>query len=221
MRTPASKCCRARPRRGSAKPGPAQDHHRDALSLTRARRVSHFHQNATTAQLCTTRSRRSRKWLRDGAMVAPLPMETSAAQPSKTPLRYANPIHAASKSDTPRVSGDQSGARESQSTAGADTKEPLNTCNRRLSTRALPTVPHPASTVAGARALSTPSDSWPPPSTKRYAVAAVPEGPTPHESAAAVLAMLASLGLIATDTIAASGRDDARRIGPPAHRVNG
>lgn len=46
-------------------------------------------------------------------------------------------------------------------------------------------------------------------------------GATPHESAAAVHAMLASLGLIATDTVAASGRDDARRIGPPAHRVNG
>jgi hypothetical protein len=51
-------------------------------------------------------------------------------------LRHANPIHAASKSD---VSGDQSGTRESQSTAGADTKEQLNTCNRRLFTRALPT----------------------------------------------------------------------------------
>jgi hypothetical protein len=48
-----------------------------------------------------------------------------------------------------------------------------------------------------------------------------PGRPAPHESAAAVLAMLASLGLIATDTVAASGRDDARRIGPPAHRVNG
>jgi hypothetical protein len=73
-------------------------------------------------------------------------------------LRYANPIHAASKSDTPRVSGDQSGAREGQSTAGADTKERLNTCNRRLFTRALPTYGHPASTVGGARALSTPGD---------------------------------------------------------------
>lgn len=46
-------------------------------------------------------------------------------------------------------------------------------------------------------------------------------GATPHESAVAVLAMLASLGLIATETVAASGRDDARRIGPPAHRVDG
>jgi hypothetical protein len=87
-------------------------------------------------------------------------------------LRYANPIHAASKSDTPRLSGDRSGAREGQSTAGADTKERLNTCNRRLFTRVLPTVRHPASTVGGARALSTPGNSRPPSSTKRYAVAA-------------------------------------------------
>jgi hypothetical protein len=40
-------------------------------------------------------------------------------------MRYANPINAASKSDTPRVSGDRSGAREGQSTAGADTEERL------------------------------------------------------------------------------------------------
>jgi hypothetical protein len=39
---------------GSAKPGPAQDHHRDALSRTRARRVSHFRQNATSTHLDTT-----------------------------------------------------------------------------------------------------------------------------------------------------------------------
>ena len=52
-------------------------------------------QKATTAQLDTTRSRRSRKWLRDGcaicAMVAPLPMETSAAQPSKTQFAVRQP----------------------------------------------------------------------------------------------------------------------------------
>jgi hypothetical protein len=38
--------------------------------------------------------------------------------------------------------------------------------------RALPTGPHPESTVGGARTLSTPSDSRPPSSTKRYADAA-------------------------------------------------
>jgi hypothetical protein len=66
----------------------------------------------------------------------------------------------------------QSGAREGQSTAGADTKERLNTCNRRLFTRALPTyaIQHRPSAVL---ALSvTPGDSWPASSTKRYAVAA-------------------------------------------------
>jgi hypothetical protein len=93
------------------------------------------------------------------AMVAPLPMETSAAQPSKTPFAVRQPDPRRQQKRTPRVSGDQSGAREGQSTAGADTKEGLNTCNRQRFTRALPTVPHPASTVVGARALSTPSDS--------------------------------------------------------------
>ena len=113
------------------------------------------------------------------AMVAPLPMEHPRRNRQRRRLRYANPIHAASKSDTPRVSGDQSGAREGQTTAGADTKERLNTCNRQLLTRALPTVPNPASTVGDARALSTPGDSRPPSSTKRYAVAAVERAKRP------------------------------------------
>jgi hypothetical protein len=96
------------------------------------------------------------RWLRDSARwLRRHPWKHPRRNRQRRRLRYANPIHAASKSDTPRVSGDQSGAREGQSTAGADTKERLNTCNRRLLTRALPTyaIPHRPS---AALALSVP-----------------------------------------------------------------
>jgi hypothetical protein len=77
------------------------------------------------------------RWLRDSArLLRHYPWKHPRRNRQRRRLRYANPINAASKSDTPRVSGDQSGAREGQSPAGADTEERLNTCNRRLFTRA-------------------------------------------------------------------------------------
>jgi hypothetical protein len=78
---------------------------------------------------------RSARWLRH------YPWKHPRRNRQRRSLRYANPIHAASKATRHGCSGDQSAAREGQSTAGADTKERLNTCNRRLFTRALPTVP--------------------------------------------------------------------------------
>ena len=69
-------------------------------------------------------------------MVARVTHGNSTKQPSNTTFAEHQTAPAASKSDTPRVSGDQSGAREGQSTGGADAEERLNTCNRRLFTRA-------------------------------------------------------------------------------------
>jgi hypothetical protein len=73
-------------------------------SSTRRRRVSHFHQTATTAQLGTTESEIGctmvARWLRDAARWL---RRYPAAQPSMTPSASRKPAPAACKSDTLRL----------------------------------------------------------------------------------------------------------------------
>ena len=130
--------------------------------------MSHFHQTATTAQLDATRSRRSRKWLRDGCALTHGNIRGATVKdafavrqpdPRRQQKRHATgewrPIRRPRRPEHSR-SRHQRTAKHLQPAAFHSRPTDLR---------------HPASTVGGARTLSTPDDSRPPSSTKRYAVA--------------------------------------------------